>query len=68
MEAEKKTLRVAAQLTISPRIISLVAEENHIPFKKGQIVKRICRRTLDTMERPLNVVVSNGGGVRIITK
>jgi hypothetical protein len=62
MDAEKKLLRVAAQLTIRPKIISLIAEEDHPPFKKGQIIIHVTRVTIDIMKRPLNVSVSNGGG------
>jgi hypothetical protein len=62
MNTKKQTLRVAAQLTFSPSIVSLVAEEDHIPFKKGQVVKRVNVTTLNRMERPLNVVVSKRGG------
>jgi hypothetical protein len=62
MDAEKNLLRVAAQLTIRPKIISLIAEEDHSPFKKGQVVIHITRATLDSMKSPLNVSISNGGG------
>ena len=63
MSREKRTLRVAAQLTILPKTITLVAEADLYPFKKGDVVMKIKRSTLDKMERPLNIeVISPGGG------
>jgi len=67
MEANRQTLRVVAQLTFKPNIVSLVAEEDLSPFSKGDIVKRVSRLTLSKMERPLNVLITRGG-VRLITK
>ena len=55
-------LRVVAQLTISPRIISLVAEEDLHPYKKGQVVKRITRAAFNNAKKPLTVKVTAGGG------
>lgn len=60
MTTENQTLRVAAQLTILPKTISLVAEEDCFPFKKGQVVKRVRRETLSKMEHPLRVRVMGG--------
>lgn len=54
---------MVAQLTISPKTVSLVAEEDFFPFKKGQVVKRVTRATLMQMERPLNVIITTGGGI-----
>lgn len=65
MDKEKRTLRVAAQLTFRPSIISLVAEENDPPIHKGDIVKRVHRLTLAKMERPLKVLVTSRGGGKI---
>ena len=62
MNHEKQFLRVAAQLTFSAKIISLVAEADLHPYKKGDIIKKITRSTLSKMERPLNVQVIAGGG------
>ena len=64
MKKENKNprIRVAAQLTFSPKIISLVAEESCAPYQKGQVLKKITRSTLSKMERPLSVEVSMGGG------
>jgi hypothetical protein len=57
-----ETMRVAAQLTFDRKVISLIAEEDHLPFQKGQVVKKISRSMLAEMKRPLCVEVSTGGG------
>lgn len=55
-------IRVIPQLTISKRIISLVAEEDSAGFIKGQIVKRITPASLAKMSRPLKCRVTKRGG------
>jgi hypothetical protein len=60
---DTQTLRVIPQRTFSKRIVSLVAEESKGPVKKGAIIKKINTKTLDRMQRPLSVIVTNRGGV-----
>lgn len=62
MKAISNQIKVVAQLTILPKTVSLIAEEDHPPFAKGQVVKRISRDTLDKMKRPLSVIITTGGG------
>lgn len=60
-----KELRVIAQLTIQPRYVSLIAEEDMHPYKKGQLVKRVTRKSVEGMKQPLTVKIS-AGGVKLI--
>lgn len=55
-------VRVIPQRTITPRSVSLVAEESKGTIQKGSVVTRINIGTIDKMERPLTVRVTNGGG------
>jgi hypothetical protein len=65
---EDVTLRVIPQLTISKRIVSLIAEEDKGHIKKGQVVKKINVETLSKMQRPFNVKVTNGEGYTPLLK
>lgn len=45
-------IRVIPQFTIRPNTISLIAEEDKTPFKKGSLVIQVQRETLNKMSKP----------------
>lgn len=61
MDSNKNILRVAVQLIFSRKIVSLVAETDMYPFKKGDVVRKVTRTTLEKMERPLSVQINSEG-------
>lgn len=68
---EKESIRVVPQLTFSRNLVSLVAEENHSPFNKGDLVMQIGRSKLSEMEKPFRVRIirtKTQDGVKIGTR
>ena len=55
-------VRVVPQRTITPKMVSLIAEETKGSVQKGSVLTRINIKTISKMERPLTVRVTNGGG------
>lgn len=47
-----ETIRVIPQFTMVKNLISLMAEETHDPYKKGDLVTQVNRKVIDEMERP----------------
>lgn len=70
-EIDKEFVRVVAQFTIRPNIVSLLSEENNSTFKKGSLVMQIGRDKLNDMVRPFKVEIirkKEKGTERILTK
>ena len=50
---EKDYVKVIAQNTFKPGIVSLISEENHKYYPKGSMVLQVSRETVYTMHKPL---------------
>jgi len=44
-------IKVVAQLTIRKSIVNLIAEEEVFPYRKGDVVKSITRKTYDKLPK-----------------
>jgi hypothetical protein len=52
-EVKRNFVRVIPQFTIRPNVVSLIAEENAMKFRKGDLVMQVSRSTVYEMIKPL---------------